>query len=54
MIAPPVVSSLTVPPFRTGTNPTESKRAAGRDKDQLFLATHLDALQQLLKKPDLE
>jgi hypothetical protein len=29
----------------------ESKQAAGRDKDKLFLATHLDALQQLLKKP---
>jgi len=31
----------------------ESKQAAGREKDQLFIATHLDALQQLLKKPDL-
>ena len=30
----------------------ESKQATGRDKDKLFLATHLDALQQLLKKPD--
>lgn len=30
----------------------ESKHAAGREKDQLFLATHFDALQQLLKKPD--
>jgi hypothetical protein len=29
----------------------ESKQAAGREKDQLFLATHFDALQQLLKKP---
>jgi hypothetical protein len=29
----------------------ESKRAAGRPKDQLFLATHQDALEQLLKKP---
>ena len=28
----------------------ESKRAAGRPKDQLFLATHQDALEQLLKK----
>ena len=28
----------------------ESKQAAGRLKDQLFLTTHLDALQQLLKK----
>jgi hypothetical protein len=30
----------------------ESKQAAGRPKDQLFLATHMDALEQLLKKPD--
>jgi hypothetical protein len=30
----------------------ESKQAAGRPKDQLFLATHQDALEQLLKKPD--
>lgn len=28
----------------------ESKQAAGREKDQLFLATHFDALRQLLKK----
>ena len=27
-----------------------SKQAAGRDKDRLFLATHRDALEQLLKK----
>lgn len=32
----------------------ESKHAAGRPKDQLFLATHKDALEQLLKKPDHE
>ena len=31
----------------------ESKQATGRPKDQLFLATHLDALEQLLKKPDV-
>ncbi len=31
----------------------ESKAAAARPKDQLFLATHKDALEQLLKKPDL-
>jgi hypothetical protein len=31
-----------------------SKQAAGRPKDQLFLATHLDALQQLLKKQPLD
>jgi hypothetical protein len=30
----------------------ESKQAAGRDKDKLFLATHLDALRQLLNTPD--
>jgi hypothetical protein len=29
-----------------------SKQAAGRPKDQLFLATHKDALEQLLKKPE--
>lgn len=28
----------------------ESKQAAGRPKDQLFLATHKDALEQLLKR----
>jgi hypothetical protein len=32
----------------------ESKRAAGRDKDKYFLATHKDALEQLLKRPDLD
>ena len=31
----------------------ESKAATGRPKDQLFLATHRDALEQLLKKPDV-
>jgi len=30
----------------------ESKHAAGRDKDLLFLATHRDALEQLLKRSD--
>jgi hypothetical protein len=29
-----------------------SKHAAGRDKDRLFLATHRDALEQLLKRFD--
>jgi hypothetical protein len=29
-----------------------SKYATGRDKDKLFLATHKDALEQLLKRPD--
>jgi hypothetical protein len=32
----------------------ESKRAAGRPKDHLFLATHKDALEQLLRKPTAE
>lgn len=32
----------------------ESKQAAGRPKDQLFLAAHQDALEQLLKETDLE
>jgi hypothetical protein len=31
-----------------------SKQAAGRLKDQLFLTTHKDALEQLLKKPTTE
>ncbi|MGH9254137.1 MAG: hypothetical protein ACRD3C_06160 [Vicinamibacterales bacterium] len=31
-----------------------SKQAAGRAKDQLFLATHQDALEQLLKKQALD
>lgn len=30
----------------------QSKQATGRAKDQLFLATHKDALEQLLKKED--
>jgi hypothetical protein len=29
-----------------------SKHAAGRDKDRLFLATHRDALEQLLMNPE--
>ena len=31
-----------------------SKHAAGRDKDRLFLATHREALEQLLKDEDGE
>jgi hypothetical protein len=31
-----------------------SKQALGRQKDQLFLATHKDALEQLLKKKDTD
>lgn len=30
----------------------ESKHATGRDKDRLFLATHRDALEQLLRRSD--
>lgn len=32
----------------------QSKEAAGRDKDRLFLATHRDALEQLLKRTELD
>lgn len=32
----------------------ESTLATGRDKDKLFLATHKEALEQLLKRPDLD
>lgn len=32
----------------------ESKLAANRDKDRLFLATHRDVLEQLLKKPEID
>lgn len=32
----------------------QSKEATGRDKDRLFLATHRDALEQLLKKTELD
>jgi hypothetical protein len=32
----------------------QSKEAAGRDKDRLFLATRRDALEQLLKKTELD
>jgi hypothetical protein len=31
----------------------QSKEATGRDKDRLFLATHRDALEQLLKRTEL-
>ena len=31
-----------------------SKHAVGRDKDRLFLATHRDALEQLLKRTETE
>ena len=32
----------------------QSKEAAGRDKDRLFLATHRDALEQLLKRTEMD
>jgi hypothetical protein len=47
------LDGLDVPTARL-THIIESEQAAGRPKDQLFLATHQDALEQLLKKPDLE
>lgn len=46
-----VIESVTVPTARL-LHIVRSKEAAGRDKDRLFLATHRDALEQLLKKPD--
>ena len=46
-----VVEGVEIPTARL-THIVASKQAAGRPKDQLFLATHLDALQQWLKLPD--
>jgi hypothetical protein len=46
-----VVDGVEIPVARL-RHIVESKHAAGRDKDKLFLATHRDALEQLLKKPD--
>lgn len=46
-----VVEGAVVPTARL-LHIIESKQAAGRDKDKLFLATHFDALQQLLKPTD--
>jgi hypothetical protein len=46
-----VVEGVPVPTARL-FHIIESKQAAGRPKDHLFLATHKDALAQLLKKPD--
>jgi hypothetical protein len=48
---PFLVDGVEVPTARL-THIVESKQAAGRSKDQLFLATHQDALEQLLKKPE--
>jgi len=44
-----VVEDVEIPTARL-THIVASKQAAGRQKDQLFLATHKDALEQLLKK----
>ena len=44
-----IVDGVVVPVARL-LHIVESKHAAGRDKDRLFLATHRDALEQLLKK----
>jgi hypothetical protein len=34
------------------THIVQSKLAAGRPKDRMFLATHRDALEQLLRSPE--
>jgi len=47
-----VVDDVEVPVARL-LHIVESKHAAGRDKDRLFLATHREALQQLLRKERL-
>ena len=44
-----VLEGVDIPTARL-THIVASKQAAGRQKDQLFLATHKDALEQLLKK----
>ena len=48
-----VIEGVEVPTARL-LHIIQSKHATGRDKDRLFLATHKDALEQLLKKPDLD
>jgi hypothetical protein len=48
-----VIEGIPVPTARL-LHIVESKQAAGRSKDQLFLATHKDALEQLLGKTDRE
>lgn len=45
------IEGVEIPTARL-THIVTSKQAAGREKDQLFLATHRDALEQLLRKPD--
>jgi hypothetical protein len=46
-----VIEGVDVPTARL-RHIVESKHATGRDKDKLFLATHKDALEQLLKQRD--
>ena len=48
-----LLEGVEVPTARL-TDIVVSKQAAGRQKDQLFLATHKDALEQLFKKPDVD
>jgi hypothetical protein len=48
-----VIEGVTIPVARL-LHIVTSKHAAGRDKDRLFLATHRDALEQLLKKIDTD
>lgn len=48
-----VVDEVEIPTARL-LRVVTSKHAAGRDKDRLFLATHRDALEQLLKKQDVD
>ncbi|MBI4888394.1 MAG: hypothetical protein HY824_14965 [Acidobacteria bacterium] len=47
------VEGVTIPTARL-LHIVTSKQAAGRPKDSLFLATHKDALEQLLKKETLD
>jgi hypothetical protein len=46
-----IVEGVEIPTGRL-THIVTSKQAAGRPKDQLFLTTPKDALEQLLKKPE--
>jgi len=46
-----VIEGIAIPVARL-LHIVTSKHAAGRDKDRLFLATHRDALEQLLRKTD--
>jgi hypothetical protein len=46
-----VIGGVEVPTARL-LHIVSSKQATGRDKDKLFLASHRDALEQLLKPPE--